>query len=106
MVEKVYIQLVYSGNFQTRSSGKRYNGRNENMLELYSMDSCPYCRKVKDYLISHNIPYIEHDVNNPESAMELMKLGGKPQVPFLVDKDNNVYIYDSEHIIQYIKDKE
>ena len=74
------------------------------MLELYSMDSCPYCVKVKDYLKAHNIEYLEHNVNDPEKAMELMKLGGKAQVPFLADKEKNNYLYDSETIIQYIKE--
>lgn len=76
------------------------------MLELYSMDSCPYCRKVKDYFKAHNIEYIEHDVNNPENSMELMKLGGKAQVPFLVNKEKNIYLYDSDQIIKYVQEKE
>ena len=76
------------------------------MLELYSMDSCPYCRKVKDYFKAHNIQYIEHDVNDPENAMELIKLGGKPQVPFLVNKEKNIYMYDSDHIIKYVEERE
>lgn len=76
------------------------------MLELFSMDSCPYCRKVKDYFKAHNIQYVERDVNNPENAMELMKLGGKPQVPFLVNRDKNVYLYDSDHIIKYVEGNE
>ena len=76
------------------------------MLELYSMESCGYCKKVKDYFKTHNIEFIEHDVNDPENAIKLMKLGGKPQVPFLVDKDKNIYLYDSEHIIKYIQEKE
>lgn len=73
------------------------------MLELFSMDSCPYCRKVKDYLRTHRIEYTEHDVTNPEQARELMTLGGKPQVPFLADRENNVYLYDSAQIIKYLE---
>lgn len=76
------------------------------MLELYSMDSCPYCRKVKDYFKAHNIEYTEHNVNDPENAMELMKLGGKAQVPFLVNKEKNIYLYDSDQIIKYVQEKE
>lgn len=76
------------------------------MLELFSMDSCPYCRKVKEYFQTHNIKYTERDVNNPENAMELMKLGGKAQVPFLAVKDKNVFIYNSDDIIKYVQEKE
>ncbi len=76
------------------------------MLELYSMDSCPYCLKVKEFFKKHNIQYVERDVNNPEYAMELMKLGGKGQVPFLANKEKNVYIYNSDDIIKYVQEKE
>lgn len=76
------------------------------MLELFSMDSCPYCRKVKDYFKAHNIEFIERDVNNPENARELMKLGGKPQVPFLANRDKNIYLYESDSIIKYVEEKE
>lgn len=76
------------------------------MIELFSMDSCPYCRKVKDYFKAHNIEFIERDVNNPEFARELMTLGGKPQVPFLAIRDKNIYLYDSDQIIKYVQEKE
>ena len=68
--------------------------------------TCPYCRKVKDYLKRCNIPYIEHDVSNPENAIELLKLGGKAQIPFLANRDKNIYLYDSEHIIKYLEEEE
>lgn len=74
------------------------------MLELFSMDSCPYCVKVKDYFKTHNIKYTEHNVNDPEKAMELMKIGGKAQVPFLADREKNIYIYNSDDIIKYAKE--
>ena len=76
------------------------------MLELFSMDSCPYCRKVKEFFQTHNIKFVERDVTNPENAMELMKLGGKAQVPFLAVKDKNIYIYNSDDIIKYVQEKE
>ncbi len=76
------------------------------MLELFSMDSCPYCRKVEDYFKAHNIQYTKRDVSDPENAMELLKLGGKPQVPFLANREKNIYLYDSDHIIKYVEEKE
>ncbi len=76
------------------------------MLELFSMDSCPYCRKVKEFFKTHNIQYTERDVTNPEYAAELMKLGGKAQVPFLAVKDKNVFIYNSDDIIKYVQENE
>ncbi len=73
------------------------------MLELYTMEICPYCKKVKAYFAQNGIEYKECNVDNEQYANELMKLGGKPQVPFLADKDNNVYMYESDKIIEYVQ---
>jgi glutaredoxin 2 len=35
---------------------------------------------------------------------ELIKLGGKEQVPFLVDTEKNVKMYESEDIINYVRE--
>lgn len=76
------------------------------MLELFSMETCQFCKRVKEFLHQRNIEYIEHDVNEKQWAHELIRLGGKPQVPFLVDKEKRVYLYDSDRIIKYIQEHE
>jgi len=76
------------------------------MLELFSMDTCQFCKKVKEFLHQRNIEYVEHDVNEQQWAYELIKLGGKPQVPFLVDRDKRVFLYNSDSIIKYIQEHE
>ena len=73
------------------------------MLEIFTMDTCPYCHKVLDFLKSKSIDFIQRDVNLPENAQMLMKFGGKGQVPFLMDKDKKVTMYESDKIIEYIK---
>ena len=73
------------------------------MLEIFTMDTCPYCRKVVEFLNSHGIDFLQRDVNVPENAQMLMKLGGKAQVPFLLDKDKRITMYESDKIIEYIK---
>jgi glutathione S-transferase len=37
------------------------------------------------------------------SRKVLLKLGGKEQVPFMVDTDKGVMMYESEDIIEYLK---
>ena len=32
------------------------------------------------------------------------KIGGKSQVPFLYDKENKIKMYESDDIIEYLKD--
>jgi len=70
------------------------------MLELYVMDSCPYCRKVMDYLNEHNINFQKKEIGNSENHRKLLELGGVDQVPFMVDE--NTKMYESSDIIDYI----
>jgi len=36
---------------------------------------------------------------------EVLEIGGKRQVPFLVDESANISMYESEEIIDYLKQK-
>lgn len=73
------------------------------MIELFILDSCPYCRKVMDYMNSHGVEYVKFDITNPTTEDALVKIGGKRQVPFMIDKDRNVQMYESDDIIEYLK---
>lgn len=72
------------------------------MLLLYKMEGCPYCEKVLKHLDEQNITYRALDVADPVNFDELLHLGGKDQVPFLVDTENNATLYDSSKIIDYV----
>ena len=77
------------------------------MLELFVLETCPYCKKVLEFLdkegLKDGINYHKIDISNKESEETLIRLGGKRQVPFLVDKDRNVQMYESDDIIEYLK---
>lgn len=75
------------------------------MFDLYVSETCPYCHKVIDFLEKENIKYNKKLISNEDNLCMLMKLGGERQVPFLVDRDNNISMYESDDIIQYIKSK-
>ena len=73
------------------------------MLHLYTSPQCPYCRKVEAYLDGRAIPYEIRDVSTkPEFRDTVVSLGGNLQVPFLVDTEQNVHLYESDDIITYI----
>lgn len=74
-----------------------------NMLDLYVSQYCPYCKKVMNYLDENNIDFNMIDVGSEENFKKLVSLGGKDQVPFLNDTDNDVLMYESGDIIEYIK---
>ena len=73
------------------------------MLELFILETCGYCKRVMEYLNEHNIPYTKIDIAEPQNIDLLLRIGGKRQVPFLVDKDRNVEMYESKDIIEYLK---
>lgn len=71
------------------------------MFDLYISETCPYCRKVIDFLEENNIKYNKKNVIEPENLNMLLKLGGKAQVPFLDDFEKNISMYESDDIIEY-----
>ena len=73
------------------------------MLELFILETCPYCLKVMEYMDKNNIEYRKIDISNEESKNALIQIGGKRQVPFLVDRDRNIQMYESNDIIEYLK---
>ena len=73
------------------------------MLKLFILDSCPYCHKVMDYLDERNMKYEKINIENQTSEDILIRMGGKRQVPFLVDTDRNIQMYESNDIIEYLK---
>ncbi len=73
------------------------------MFDLYYSETCPYCRKVLDFLEKENIKFNPRDVSEPENLRKLLEKGGKAQVPFLVDNDHDFSMYESNDIIEYIR---
>lgn len=72
-------------------------------LVLYHFDGCPYCGKVKDYLQKRNIKIPYKDTHaDPKFKEELIKIGGKSQVPCLVI--DGQALYESNDIIQWFKE--
>ncbi len=73
------------------------------MMELFVTEWCPYCVKVKDEIKKLNIENQVTIVDAKDNMDRLIKLGGKRQVPFLVD--GNTKMYESNDIINYLKTK-
>ncbi len=55
-------------------------------IKIYSTMSCPYCKMLKDYLLSKNISFEEKLVDQDEEAKLEMETvsGGFLGVPFIV----------------------
>lgn len=72
-------------------------------LILYYYPTCPYCKKVTRFIEKHNLNKIElKNINQDEQAeKELIKVGGKRQVPCLFI--NGEPLYESNDIISWLK---
>lgn len=71
-------------------------------LTLYYKKTCPYCQKVLRFLDENNINLDLRDTLQPGNQNDLIKVGGKKQVPCLVV--NGKAMYESDDIIAYLKD--
>jgi glutaredoxin len=61
-VKKYYKELI----FKTKGEIK--------MLELFVLETCPYCIKVMDFLNNKHIKYRKIDITNKESEDSLIKI--------------------------------
>jgi len=72
-------------------------------LELWSFEASPYCRIARETLCSMEIPYRLHNVGkNSPSREAFVERSGKMQVPFLVDPNTNVELFESADIVRYL----
>ena len=75
------------------------------MLDLYILNSCPYCQKVMSFLNTEKIAYNKMDISDKNILSKLIEIGGKEQVPFLHDFENNIKLYESNEIIKYLEER-
>lgn len=81
------------------------------MLELYQAEDCPYSATVREALLELGVSYVIHnprhhdgEVTNEQTRDELFALGGQDQIPFLVDHRRGVTMYESEAIVDYLRE--
>lgn len=98
----------------------------EQLLELWGFEASPYTRIVRGVLSELEIPYIYHNVAKerwqdygpaklrlkpgkyeplPGGKREQLftMMGNNIQVPYLVDPNTNVKMFESKDIVKYLK---
>lgn len=74
-------------------------------LELWNFESSPYCRKVREELNALGLDTLVHNVaKRGRRRPELVALGGKMQVPYLVDPNTGAAMYESDDIVRYLRE--
>ena len=72
------------------------------MLMLYVKTGCPYCAAVLHKVEELGIEVEQKNIADDTIARELIDRGGKRQVPYLVDTERNVEMYESGDINDYL----
>jgi len=95
-------------------------------LELYSFESSPFARPVRDLLCEMEIPYILRSAGrtqlsdwvpppvrdvlklraepNLHNRKVLLELAGRVSIPYLIDPNTGAEMAESEEIIRYLTD--
>jgi glutaredoxin len=76
-------------------------------LSLYYYDGCPFCNMTLKALEQIDLDVdLRHIRRQPQYRTELIKQGGKPQVPCLRiegDDGETNWLYESRDIISYLR---
>jgi len=73
------------------------------MLTLYYRPSCAFCRQVLAAVDRLEIEVDLKDISSEENLTELMDKGGKKQVPFFIDTEHSVEMYESDAIVSHLQ---
>lgn len=58
---------------------------------------------VMNKLRDMNLDYEKRDISDDAVLQDLLDEGGKQQVPYLIDSDNGVAMYESGDIIEHLE---
>jgi len=77
-----------------------------NSVELYSFESSPHCRLVREVLTELEIPYTLHNVGKGSPhRKEFIKQSGRMMVPYLIDTNTDKGsngMFESRDIVNYL----
>lgn len=86
--------------------GTRGGARPVQPLELYDIEGCPYCRRVREALTELDLPVMIFPC--PKGGVRFRPkaeaLGRKAQFPLLVDPNTGAQLYESRDIVRYLSE--
>ncbi len=78
--------------------------RPEHPLELYSFEASPFCRIVREELCTLELAYTLHNVAKDSPSREAFEArSGRMQVPYLVDPNAQMEMFESADIVAYLQ---
>lgn len=74
------------------------------MVKVYSINECPWCKKVKAYLNQKGVEFQEVNVEEDEAGLaDMIKLSNQRNVPVIEINDDFVIGFDREKIDELLK---
>ena len=76
-------------------------------VKVYSTPTCPWCKKVKEFLNENKVTFEDIDVsNNKEASAEMIKISGQSGVP-VTDANGTIIVgFDEEKLKKALNLKE
>lgn len=73
-------------------------------LQLYDIENCPYCRLVREVLteLDLDVEIYPCPKMGERYRQEVKERGGKAQLPYLVDPNTDIEMYESLDIVAYL----
>ncbi|MEM4781605.1 MAG: glutathione S-transferase N-terminal domain-containing protein [Halalkalicoccus sp.] len=75
-------------------------------IELYELQGCPFCAKVKSKLDELGLEYESHMVPSSHAERtDVKEVSGQTEVPVLVDPDHGIEgMAESDDIVEYLEE--
>lgn len=79
-----------------------FSSAHDEQVILYATEWCGYCKKARELMAKHNIPYYEYDIEkSSEGRMQYDRLGGKG-VPVLLIDGEVIMGYNPSKILKLV----
>lgn len=75
------------------------------MLTLYVKSNCAFSAVVLKKVEDLGLTIEEKNIADPDVAAELLEKGGKSQVPYLIDSERGVALFESGAIAEYLEEQ-
>ena len=71
---------------------------------VYSTDTCPWCDRTKEFLRSHNVPFVDKNVAQDRmAAVEMVRRSGQQGVPVIATDDEVIVGFDQVRLAKIAK---
>lgn len=76
----------------------------EQLLELYDMEGCPFCRITREVLTELDLDVLIYPCPKQGQRFrpKVIEMGGKAQFPYLVDPNSGAQLYESLDTVEYL----